>query len=136
MAMKNQKKLTVVTKCTTDEERSKLRQAGYVHVTGLTTHFFGREKYIIGEKTKSDEFGKWDRYNEFEVLVTLGGEIWLGALVIDEDSMTGRRRKVLRRDLCPNGRGAFVPCTNGFQLYTLDLLQRMCDSSFGISYSS
>src|SRR5690242_4321962 len=92
---------------TTPEERQRLRDAGFVHVTGLLPSWQSRERmYAIGEKLRDDELGKWGSNNGKVAIVTKGGEVWLAAWPVN-------RFPDLTRHFCPNGGGAFVPLSNG-----------------------
>lgn len=115
-----------------------LQRAGFVHVTGLETSdsAVGRG-YRIGESLRFDQVGHWDYNNGLTVVVTPGGELWLtsgqiGAGMYDlglEETSEGR----ILRELCPNGRGAFVPCSNGEHVSMHDLLLRVRDPYARIS---
>lgn len=106
---------------TTKEQRTALKLAGYVHVTGLTAGWRNGgpdQKVTIGAATLARHVGKWDLNNGMRVIVTTGAEIWLacGSSSIDSE---------LLKALCPHGRGTFVPCSNGEEISMTDLLQRL-----------
>ncbi len=118
---------------TTDKQRACLQEAGFVHVTGLREYdSSAMECPIIGEKLRVEEYGKWGYHHGLVVIVTQGGEIWLGTCVEESAIDTDARF----RNLClnPNGKGAFVPCSNGTQLSTKALLQRIANPSHGLVY--
>lgn len=113
---------------TTLEERKILRDAGFVHVTGLTA-MDGQcnPQYVIGEDVGSSHVGKHDNNNGKYVIVTPGGEWWIRAVI----NRLPVPREIFRR-LCPNGQGAFVPCTNGEEILMSDLLDRVADPDYGL----
>ncbi len=102
---------------TTKEQRTALKLAGYVHVTGLNAWCGNGVKVVIGEETLAKQIGKWDVNNGMKVIVTTGAEIWLarGSSSLDLE---------LVKTLCPQGRGTFVPCSNGEYIWFTDLLER------------
>ena len=94
-----------------------LRGWGFVHVTGLPTwNLFGRPNYVI--QAHQSELGCWSHNNGKVVVVTPDGEVWLG--------IWGGHSCPLSK-FCPNGIGAFVPCSNGEQIPMLLLLTRVKD---------
>ena len=114
---------------------SVLKECGFIHVTGLRTSgrkltFTQEEGYIIGQKLKPEEYGRWNYNNGKAVIVTLGGEVWLG---------TGVALKRMKQttcptlsQICPHGEGGFVPCSNGETISLADLLARLTDSYVGL----
>ncbi|MFH1364352.1 MAG: hypothetical protein ABIH52_01720 [Candidatus Aenigmatarchaeota archaeon] len=114
---------------TTDEEREILRRHGFVHVTGLQAFDHGSEnQYVIGENLQEKELGRWDKNNGVVVLNTLGGEVWVSRII---DRPFDELNEVFDR-LAPNGKGAFVPLSNGEHLNQYDIFLRVADSSNGI----
>lgn len=109
---------------TSDADRAHLKEYGFVHVTGLRVS--GNGGYIIGDRLKPEGFGKWDYNNGTYVIVTTGGEVWIG---LYWDTL-----RDLTNELCPNGQGAFVPCSNGEQIAMKDMLQRIANPSYGLTY--
>ena len=59
-----------------DAQRAYLQKKGFVHVTGIQVVLQGLS-YHIGEKLKSDEWGRWNSYKGLTVIVTAGGEVWV-----------------------------------------------------------
>jgi len=116
-------------KATIAEQRTKLAALGFVRVDGLKTFRPGkvpRGREIVTIEPSPEYLGHWDRNNGLLVIHTTGGEVWLAINVSDP---IGEERSIktdqLRNELCPNGRGAFVPCSNGEQLSWRELLRRM-----------
>ena len=115
-------------KATTVVERTKLASAGFVRVDGLKTFCLGRVsrgREIITIESKNEYLGHWDKKNGLYVIHTTGGEVWLAMHPID-----GRRSNMineLQNELCPNGRGALVPCADGEQFSWRELLRRMAN---------
>ena len=109
------------------QTRKILRDAGFVHVTGLATYNHSTDDfYIIGEKLTEEELGRCDSNNGLTVLVTEGGEVWLKA------GPPASWDSQVIVELAPNGRGAFVPLSNGEQVSPYDLLHRINDPSYNI----
>lgn len=124
-------------KQTSPEEREDLRKAGFVHLTGLRTSGWdvvcGREhtKYIIGEKLGEKELGKWDYNNGVYVVVTTGGEVWVAIPPSDQPEIHSRLQDVARAH-APNGKGAFVPLSNGEMINAVFLFRRVADPYCGL----
>ncbi len=111
---------------TTQEQRQVLRDAGFVHVTGLQVYDHkGSPDYVIGEKVRQSELGSSGYNNGKFVVVTVGGEIWLAVL---REGIPEH----IRREFCPNGSGAFVPLSNGEEVSQKCLLERFADPSTGL----
>lgn len=110
--------------------RNILHKAGFVHVTGL--RYFrpldphDMEDHFIGDQLHHDELGRWDSNNGLTVLVTEGGEVWLKSGSISEGSQ-------VISELAPNGRGAFVPLSNGEHISHHDLLHRMTNPNYQLA---
>jgi len=130
MFLRNLRKL----KRSTPEERTELAKACFVHVTGLTARrVFGsgsprNYEYIIGENLNPDHYGRYDYNNGMFVIVTTGGEIWLAA-------MTDKNEKTLFKiasKLCPEGKGAGVPCSNWEEIDTHAILSRVADPEWDL----
>lgn len=118
------RKMYAVLEKTTEDQREKLAIAGFVHVTGLTAFGLGEEKSVIGENLPARSLGKFDSNNGKVVVVTIGGEVWLGS------TMQNPHRAKLVIEFCPNGRGAHVPCSNGEQLGMNDVLNRLANPDY------
>lgn len=109
--------------------RKILRDAGFVHVTGL--RYFAldpldTDDHFIGEQLRPDELGRWDSNNGMTVLVTEGGEVWLKAGFISASSQ-------VIKELAPKGCGAFVPLSNGEHVSQHDLLRRMHEPNYQLA---
>ena len=111
--------MTAANRIVVDEATQKraemLRSLGFVHVTGLSTWSTSGSSYSIQANRK--DLGRWDYNNGKTAITTLDGEVWLAA---------GRIRPPC--DICPNGEGMFVPCSNGEQIGTHAVLRRVVDS--------
>ena len=123
--------LAVIAK-TTEEERKVLALAGFVHVTGLTEWGpMNGQKSVIGEYLPARWLGRYDMNNGKAVFVTSGGEVWLG-YPGSRKHETGMEEVV--PVICPNGQGAFVPCSNGETINTGDILARLADPDWEPQY--
>lgn len=114
---------------TNHHERNLLTDAGFVHVTGLRYwHPDGvsHEDHFIGKNLRSEELGKYDHNNSMNVIVTIGGEVWIKAGACPDD------RSDVILAMAPNGCGAFVPLSNGEQVSHHDLLMRISDPNYNI----
>jgi len=109
---------------TSKDERKVLREADFIHVTGL--HTFGVNESLIGENLSPEWYGKWNAMGNVCVIVTEGGEVWMRT-----SRLLDQVHSVLD-DFCPNGSGGFVDCANGEQIATRSLLDRLRDPSFGL----
>ena len=65
-----------------------------------------------------EELGHFGNRFGYTVIVTIGGEVWLGY-----DRKTPERDKLLRQ-FCPKGGGAFVPLCNRESISNRDLIHR------------
>lgn len=133
--------------------RAKELQAfGFVHVTGLPTHSphddaqraanfaraealasvghgkrpegfiaLGEVRYFIQAHQRS--LGRHDYNNGMSVIVTPDGEVWLRA----GGDYYGAMGENPYFKFCPNGGGAFVPCSNGEQVRMHHLLRRVAN---------
>lgn len=111
---------------TSDQERAILAKAGFVHVTGLRCYRGQDEEYFIGANVRPEELGHWEHNNSMNVIVTTGGEVWIMAGTYPDQGSE------VISDLAPNGRGAFVPLSNGEQISHHDLLRRVRDPNYNI----
>ena len=117
---------------TSPDDRKRLRDNGFVHITGLGVYERPGgtcANYNVGEKLTNQDLGKWNRNNGRMVIVTIGGEIWLSGEPTNLPQLIP-----LLRELCPNGQGGFVPCSNGEEIATFLFLQRSQDPDYCISY--
>lgn len=120
------------TEKTTTDQRNMLILAGFVHVTGLKSTFLSNgSESVIGDNLRHDEVGKYDYNNGVMVIVTVGGEIWIrlggGEWPISVGQM---------KELCPRGRGVFVPCSNGELIAFRDIMHRHTDPNWDPHYGS
>lgn len=115
---------------TTLEQRQKLLSAGFVRVDGLKVSRQGRnrrEKIILMVEPRNEYLGCWDRQNGLLVLYTLGREIWLAMNTIEPTEERAVKIDELQSELCPNGRGAPVPASNGDKFAWREILRRMAN---------
>lgn len=112
---------------TTDEQRNLLRAAGYVHVTGLTATNSDRP---IGHNLAPRDLGRHNSNNSTDVIITLGGEVWVASHTNDSLRKNGDKIRQVQAQLCPNGVGGWVPCSNGEQISHRDLLMRVSDPDY------
>lgn len=128
LALERDAKPVVVTP-TTPEERSLLHDAGFVHVTGLRLTNWRlvdcEEPAPIGKDLAPIDLGRYGYNAGFQVIVTLGGEVWIRHTSPEDDG----RPDVLRR-FCPNGGDAWVPCGNGVGIDFYDLMARFADPDY------
>jgi len=101
------------------EQRSLLQSLGFVRVDGLNANGQVTDKYEI--QADPERVGRWDYNNGTFVVVTTDGEVWIGRCPA---STSDHNRLTLS---CPNGQGAFVPCSNGERIGMHDLLDRLAD---------
>jgi len=103
----------------TSELNEKLRDASLVHVTGLE-YRNDLQDYNGEIQPDSRQLGKWDHNNGMTVVITEGGEVWLGyGVSVDSE---------LLEKVAPKGKGAHVPCSNGEKVPMAYLLARFRDS--------
>lgn len=102
-----------------EERTQELREAGFVHVTGLHLYNTPGEELQTIQPYRSN-LGQYGQNNGKIVAITEDGEVWLrgGGWTNVEN--------VIRR-YCPRGGGAFVPCTNGESVGMGALLERVAD---------
>ncbi|MDD3486954.1 MAG: hypothetical protein PHF35_01075 [Candidatus Moranbacteria bacterium] len=113
-------------KATTPEQRARLVAAGFLRVDGLKTD----GGYII--EPRVSHLGRHDSNNGKTVIVTEGGEVWLAVYssptsLPDWERRGSSLRAELYRELCPEGTGANVPCSNGEELNFRDVLCRLAN---------
>jgi hypothetical protein len=107
---------------TTAGQREVLQRLGFVHATGLR-EIGGRSTagVIIGDNLPARYVGRWDHNNGRQCVTTLGGEVW-----IRTSSKKGMNEQEIT-DLCPNGQGCYVPCSNGESIAFDDIMRRLVD---------
>lgn len=116
-------------KNTTREQRMGLAVAGFVRVDGLQVAGLGN--YII--EPRAQELGRYDMNNGMTVVVTEGGEVWLAVSVFSPSfisTSTYHSPSALGemiREICPNGTGANVPCSNGEGLNWQEIFYRLAN---------
>lgn len=94
-----------------------LVDAKFVNVTGLPAQYAGNEPEPI--QARSCDLGRHDTNNGKMVIYTLDGQVWLkDGYDIDQ---------ALLHQLCPNGRGAFVPLSNSEEVSVGYILRRVAD---------
>jgi hypothetical protein len=116
---------------TTDEQRAKLRLLGFVRVDGLKI----RAKTIDGEfeypiSSDPSDRGRYGGNNGYSVICPdRTPEVWLTI-----GGFPPEKRNIwesLLKELCPNGEGAFVPCSNGEEIIDWrQLLARVRDPDY------
>lgn len=102
-----------------------LMSKGFVHITGLETFRLG---FLMGEdneviQASLSHCGKWDTNNGLMVAITEDGEVWLRAGYLSREAST----EIGLFRICPEGKGAFVPCSNGEHILGHWLLKRIAD---------
>ena len=97
------------------EWREWLRMNGFMRVDGLLTQGHNGGRLIV---PRPEWFGRYDSNNGVSVVWTTDGECWIRRGFVDG---------VRDRDLCPNGHGANVPCSNGEQISFWDMMSRIAD---------
>jgi len=122
---------------TTEIEGAELAKFGFVHITGLKVRNHNNpDGWIV--KANVDRLGTWGTNNDFVVVITERGKVWLsrGFNHGQMDSTPGEFGDLLRR-LCPNYHGdmggmtafcAIKDCTE--QFYTAHLLARIKDPGY------
>lgn len=116
-------------KATTSEQRARLRDAGFVRVDGLQVSRQSqnrRGKIVLTVEPREGDLGYWDKRSNLIAVYTSGGEIWLAMNTIEPTEDKERAVKIdeLRSELCPNGRGVFVPGSNGDKFSWREILRR------------
>jgi hypothetical protein len=104
-----------------ESTRDQLLNAGFIHITGLesTDALGGNPNTITAHES---HLGKWNTNNGMFVIVTEDGQVWLANYHPD-----AARQDALARKLCPNGKGAYVPCSNQEIIHISALLRRISD---------
>lgn len=101
---------------------SDLRKHGFVHVTGLMM-YDGHGNSTRRIQPVRRQLGKHDDNNGKMVLITEDGEVWLRT---SAGPYSLELSEVVEL-YAPNGRGACVYCSNGENLTTGDILDRVED---------
>ncbi len=99
---------------TKEGRREWLRSNGFVRVDGLVKNGHNGGLRIAVMRWWN---GKYDSNNGVSVVYT-DDECWIRRGFVDE---------IRDPDLCPNGHGAFVPCSNGEQISFWDMMSRIAD---------
>lgn len=97
-----------------------LAQLGFVHVTGLVMNDDESRKI---QAFQVRELGHYDYNNGKVVAYTLNGEVWLAS----SEVLSKEGIDAALAELCPSGRGAFVPCSNGESVEWSQMLARVAD---------
>lgn len=118
--------MVTILKRSDTQTRETLAKAGFVHITGLTEHHILGAEAVIGNDLPARELGKWDQNNGKMVIITEGGEVWLAVA-------SGSLPENFLRTVCPNGRGAYVPCSNGETIDFNTLLSRIANPEYILS---
>jgi len=127
MFIKHQDLIAFTGTPTSTQQRRILAEAGFIHVTGLRCYHHSSDyEYYIGENVKSEELGCWEQNNGMNVIVTRGGEVWIMAGPCPDEQSS------VIVETAPNGRGAFVPLSNGEQISHYELLRRVRDPNYNI----
>jgi len=107
-----------------------LREAGFVHVTGLPIVRSSNPDVTVGFVcANEDQLGRYDSHDSEVVLVTLDGQVWLGST----NALMNLNGSGIFSFLCPNGDGALVPCSNGGMIRREHLLERVANSYSNIA---
>ncbi len=98
---------------------------GFVHVTGLPTN---RGADTCEDRIEADNFrhGRHDYNNGVMVVITHDGEVWIRHASDNRATETAEFMALLDR-LCPNGKGARVPCSNGESIPFHAVMTRISD---------
>lgn len=102
---------------TKEGRRDWLRANGFVRVDGLVMSGHNGGYMIITNKNCE---GRYDSNNGMSVVYT-DYECWIRRGFVDG---------IRNSDLCPNGHGTFVPCSNGEQVSFWDIMSRIADSDW------
>ncbi len=110
----------------TDLVGDRLRQYGFVHVTGLFTSRHGESKWTI--VLEPAVWGRTRIRDSMQVAVMTNGEIWLRALPhgFGDDAELAP----LLGGLCPNKGFVYVPCAGGEGIPHWALMPRITDPTW------
>lgn len=106
-----------MTKMTKEETREMLREYGFVRVDGLRT---GPEMVDEDTIVAKGQGGKWDYNNSICAVLTEHMELWI---------RSGGFNPSLQL-VAPNGRGLWVPCSNGDWPSAYQLLARVANPDY------
>jgi hypothetical protein len=119
---------------TSEDERELLHMLGYVHVTGLAPKGLAHigDTGQIGHNLRPRDLGRFGSNNGVDVIVTMGGEVWLACLSDAKLTLprTADQLEDLLTKLCPHGSGAYVPCSNGESLSWRDIMHRFSNPDY------
>ena len=111
---------------TNAETREMLRENGFVRVDGLRASGPGdEEEHVIGDHLNLDtlpenQLGLWDYNNGVYAVLTTHRELWI--------RVAGAQDLKILEFLAPNGKGLWVPCSNGDWPSAYSLLARVANS--------
>jgi len=106
-----------------------LATIGYIHVTGLeTAQAEGQQSGVICV-TNLRQLGCRDYNNGVAVAVTVNGEVWIasGSGIGSLDEGEKAKQEKILAEVCPNGTGAFVPCSNGETIAIGQMMARVAN---------
>ena len=110
---------------TSQEQRAQLAALGFVRVDGLRAVVPWSPKEASKEDIITADaraLGCYDGNNGRVVITTLGCEVWLASSPGGE---FWTKIKPIAAELCPNGQGAFVPCSNGEEICFEKIMARL-----------
>jgi hypothetical protein len=122
-------------KPTTPEERIVLKEAGFVHITGLG-YANPREvgfPHLIGEElTPEKDYGKYgtSAQSGLDVIITTSGEVWLRAIMTEAEPLVS----AIWKRFCPKGGLVDVPFSKRELFDIHDLLARIADPDHNLVY--
>jgi len=109
------------------ETRQLLQENGFVRVDGLTARGPGEnEEEVLSVDTHYPRGGRWDFNNGIYVVFTEYRELWIRSA----DRNGGLELVASLEMLAPNGRGMWVPCSNGEWPSAYHLLCRVANPDF------
>ncbi len=119
---------------TSPVQRAQLAALGFVRVDGLRAvepwkAEEASEEDIVTANAKA--LGCYDGNNSRVVITTLGCEIWLA---YHPGGEFWAKIKSITAELCPNGQGAFVPCSNGEELSFDSVMARLSNPDWQPQY--
>jgi hypothetical protein len=93
----------------TESQKESLRKFGFVNVSGLPVRHPDNKITIIRSDVRW--FGCHTGNNGMTAIHTLRGQVFLREGYVQKEN--ANEYFALLREICPNGRGAHVPCSNG-----------------------